>query len=136
MGHFETELTRFKRRIPPMAMHSLKTLLHRLSADIFFRWIVRRRMAVLIVIAAITLFFLSTIPRLTFNTSVYDMVIEALDETRQYQSFKDIFGSEEIIRVVISCGTSLKRPPSKKSASWPKRWETLRASAGPSVCLT
>ena len=87
-----------------MARHRLKSLLHRLSADAFFRWIVRRRVAILVTMGAITLFFLSTIPRLAFNTSVYDMVIEQLDETRQYQSFKDVFGSEEIIRVVISCG--------------------------------
>lgn len=97
-----------------MARHSLTTLFHRLSADAFFRWIVRRRVAVLIVIGAITLFFLSTIPRLAFNTSIYDMVIEELDETRQYQSFKDIFGSEEIIRVVISCDDVFEAATFKK----------------------
>ncbi len=50
--------------------------------DACFQWIIRRRIAVLIVIVALTLFFLSTIPRLAFNTSVYDMIIEDLDETR------------------------------------------------------
>jgi predicted RND superfamily exporter protein len=86
-----------------LAHLSLNTLFHRLSWDACLRLIVRRRISVLIVIGALTLFFLSAIPRLVFNTSIYDMVIEDIDETRQYQRFKDIFGSEEIIRVVISC---------------------------------
>jgi predicted RND superfamily exporter protein/GGDEF domain-containing protein len=86
-----------------LAHLSLNTLFHRLSWDACLRLIVRRRISVLIVVGALTLFFLSAIPRLVFNTSIYDMVIEDIDETRQYQRFKDIFGSEEIIRVVISC---------------------------------
>ena len=86
-----------------MTRRSLATTFRRLSMDVCFRWIIRRRIAVLIVIGALTLFFLSAIPRLAFNTSVYDMVIEDLDENRQYQAFKEVFGAEEIIRVVISC---------------------------------
>ncbi|BBO67774.1 hypothetical protein DSCA_17040 [Desulfosarcina alkanivorans] len=86
-----------------MAFNSLNRIFHRLSTDDCFGWIVRRRVFVLVVIGALTLFFLSAIPRLVFNTSIYDMVIEDIDETRQYQAFKEVFGSEEIIRVVISC---------------------------------
>ncbi len=68
------------------------------------RWIIRHRILALALVGALTLFFLSTIPRLTFNTSVYDMIIADLDETRQYRQFIDVFGSDEIIRVVITCG--------------------------------
>ncbi len=86
-----------------MARQRLATTFRHLSMDACFRWMIRRRIAILIVLGAITLFFLSTIPRLAFNTSIYDMVIEDIDETRQYEAFKEVFGSEEIIRVVISC---------------------------------
>jgi hypothetical protein len=63
---------------------------------------VRHRITVMVLIGAVSLFFLSAMPRLTFNTSIYDMVIEDLAETRQYRAFKAVFGAEEIIRVVIS----------------------------------
>ncbi|MBC2712601.1 MAG: hypothetical protein HGJ94_16925 [Desulfosarcina sp.] len=51
-----------------MAFNSLATTFRRLSIDACFRWIILRRIAVLIVIGALTFFFLSTIPRLAFNT--------------------------------------------------------------------
>jgi predicted RND superfamily exporter protein len=54
-------------------------------------------------IAAITFFFAWKLPDLSFKTSIYDLQIEDLPETAQYNSFKKIFGSDEIIRVVIKC---------------------------------
>lgn len=63
--------------------------------------ILRRPVPVLAIIAAITLLFASQLPRLSVQTSVYDLMIEDLPETVRYQVFKKTFGSDEIIRVVI-----------------------------------
>ena len=57
----------------------------------------------LAVIAALTILFAAFIPRLAFKTSIHDLIIEDLPENEQYESFKAVFGSEEIIRVVVAC---------------------------------
>jgi predicted RND superfamily exporter protein len=63
--------------------------------------LIRRPVAVILAVAAVTLFFVWHIPQLSFKTSIYDLVIEDLPETVRYQDFKKLFGSDEIIRVVI-----------------------------------
>ena len=68
-----------------------------------FSWILSRPLIVILMIAAITFFFAWKLPDLSFKTSIYDLQIEDLPETAQYNSFKKIFGSDEIIRVVIKC---------------------------------
>src|SRR5210317_862531 len=68
-----------------------------------FLWILSRPLIVIFMIAAITFFFAWRLPDLSFKTSIYDLQIENLPETAQYNSFKKIFGSDEIIRVVIKC---------------------------------
>ncbi|MEJ2283503.1 MAG: MMPL family transporter [Desulfobacterales bacterium] len=68
-----------------------------------FQWILSRPLIVIFIIAAITFFFAWKLPDLSFKTSIYDLEIENLPETAQYNSFKEIFGSDEIIRVVIKC---------------------------------
>lgn len=68
-----------------------------------FVWILSRPVIVIIIIAAITLVFAWQLPDLAFKTSIYDLEIEDFPETAQYNSFKKIFGSDEIIRVVIKC---------------------------------
>ena len=68
-----------------------------------FVWILNRPLIVIFMIAAITFFFAWRLPDLSFKTSIYDLQIEDLPETAQYNSFKKIFGSDEIIRVVIKC---------------------------------
>ncbi|BBO75872.1 hypothetical protein DSCW_32890 [Desulfosarcina widdelii] len=85
-----------------MALNTLYSNLRRLSAKACFGWIMGHRVSVILAVLALTLFFLTTLPKLVFNTSIYDMVIEDLEETREYQAFKNVFGGEEIIRVVIS----------------------------------
>ncbi len=55
---------------------------------------------VLLVVVALTSLFALQIPKLSFSTSVYDLVIEDLPETVRYSAFKKMFGSDEIIRVV------------------------------------
>jgi len=57
--------------------------------------------AVILIILMITALFAWRIPYLSFKTSVYDLIIEDLPETARYESFKDLFGSDEIIRVVV-----------------------------------
>jgi diguanylate cyclase (GGDEF)-like protein len=63
--------------------------------------IVRRRVQVLLAIALVTLFFGWQVPKLHIKTSIYDLVIEDLPETAHYNEFKEVFGSDEIIRVVV-----------------------------------
>ena len=64
-------------------------------------WVVRRPLTVLAVIALVTTLFAWKLPHLRIGTSIYDLVIENLPETRQYQTFKKNFESDEIIRIVI-----------------------------------
>jgi len=56
---------------------------------------------VILTILALTCLFALQIPNLSFSTSVYDLVIEDLPETARYKAFKEVFGSDEIIRVVV-----------------------------------
>ena len=75
----------------------------RFSFREMFVWILSRPLIVIFVIAAVTFFFAWQLPDLSFKTSIYDLQIEDLPETAQYNSFRKIFGSDEIIRVVIKC---------------------------------
>jgi len=63
--------------------------------------ILKHRVAVLVLIGLLSGLFAAYLPRLTVSTSVYDLVIEDLPENIEYLKFKEIFGSEEIIRIVI-----------------------------------
>ncbi len=60
-----------------------------------------RPLRVILATALITGFFGWRLPDLSFKTSVYDLQIEDLPETHRYNDFKALFGSDEIIRVVI-----------------------------------
>jgi diguanylate cyclase (GGDEF)-like protein len=66
-------------------------------------WILKRPLPVIFATAAVTFFFAWQLPKLSFKTSIYDLQIEDLPETAQYNSFRNLFGSDEIIRVVIKC---------------------------------
>ena len=68
-----------------------------------FGWILSRPVIVIFIVAAITFIFAWRLPDLSFKTSIYDLQVEDLPETAQYSAFKEIFGSDEIIRVVIKC---------------------------------
>ena len=52
-------------------------------------------------ISIVTLFFAWHLIHLSFDTSVYDLAIENIPETLEYDAFKKIFGSDEMIRIVI-----------------------------------
>ncbi|MBT8369542.1 MAG: hypothetical protein KJO34_01180, partial [Deltaproteobacteria bacterium] len=64
-------------------------------------WMLHRPLLVILATAAVTLFFAWQLPNLSFKTSIYDLQIEDLPETVRYNDFKKLFGSDEIIRVVI-----------------------------------
>ncbi|MGD8369655.1 MAG: MMPL family transporter, partial [Desulfobacterales bacterium] len=72
-----------------------------LSLENLVATVLRRPLVTVLAILAVSLFFAAQIPKLTFSTSIYDLIIEDLPETDQYNRFKEIFGSDEIIRVVI-----------------------------------
>ena len=75
----------------------------RFSSNEMLRWIIGRPLVVILIITFITLFFAWQIPHLSFKTSIYDLQIENLPETGRYEEFKKLFGSDEIIRVVVKC---------------------------------
>ena len=66
-------------------------------------WMLKRPLAVISATAIVTFFFAWQLPNLSFKTSIYDLQIEDLPETAYYKSFRKIFGSDEIIRVVAKC---------------------------------
>ncbi len=72
-----------------------------LSFRVILEWIMHRPLRVILATALITGFFGWRLPDLSFKTSVYDLQIEDLPETHRYNDFKALFGSDEIIRVVI-----------------------------------
>ena len=66
--------------------------------------VIRRPVWTLIAVALVTLFFSWHLPRLSFKTTVYDLVIEDLPEAKTYNDFRSLFGSDEIIRLVVKAG--------------------------------
>ena len=76
-------------------------IVRRFSFQSYLGFVIRRPMWVLIGVAAITAWFSWYLPHLSFKTTVYDLVIESLPEARAYGDFRDLFGSDEIIRVVV-----------------------------------
>jgi predicted RND superfamily exporter protein len=75
--------------------------LDRSFLSVFMGTMLRRPMIVVLIFTAVTIVFGWRIPHISFRTSVYDMVIKSLPETSRYNTFKEVFGSDEIIRLVI-----------------------------------
>ena len=73
----------------------------RLSFKKVLEWTLRKPFVVIAVTLAITVFFAWQIRHLSFKTSIYDLQIEDLPETARYEDFKKLFGSDEIIRIVV-----------------------------------
>jgi len=63
--------------------------------------VMRRPLWTLLIVAGITLLLGWQLPSLSFKTSIYDLIIEQLPESKQYREFHEQFGSDEIIRLVI-----------------------------------
>ncbi len=86
-----------------MIMNRLHRFLKSLNPVDCVHTVLAHRRITLAVIAALTLLFAAFIPRLAFKTSIHDLIIEDLPENVHYESFKAVFGSEAIIRVVVAC---------------------------------
>ncbi|MFH2064684.1 MAG: MMPL family transporter [Pseudomonadota bacterium] len=65
------------------------------------QWVTRHPWAVIFCFGMVSLFFAWNIPNMTTGTSIYDLVIEDLPVTKQYQDFQKLFGSDDIIRIVV-----------------------------------
>lgn len=61
----------------------------------------KQPLLVVLIFIVITIIFGLRIPQISFRTSIYDMVVDSLPETARYHTFKEVFGSDEIIRLVI-----------------------------------
>jgi predicted RND superfamily exporter protein len=64
-------------------------------------WILSRPWVSITCFALISIFFALQIPKLSFRTSIYDLLVENLSDSIHYQRAKKVFGSDEIIQVVI-----------------------------------
>jgi len=86
-------------------MNKIEFIIGRLSPRRMFRrvpaLILNRPLVVNLLVLLATLLLAWPLPRLKFETTVYDLVIEDLPETGRYEAFKTIFGSDEIIRIVV-----------------------------------
>jgi uncharacterized protein len=69
--------------------------------QIFLLRLLHRPKTTLLILLALTLLFAWQLPGLCFRTSVYELIIEDLPETAAYETFKETFGSDEMIRVVV-----------------------------------
>ena len=76
--------------------HLLKTV----RPESCLKYIVYHPIRIILLITFITFLFALQIPSLRFETSIYDLAIEDLPETLEYNQFKKEFGCEEIILVV------------------------------------
>ena len=64
-------------------------------------WILHRPLVIIACFLAVSIFFALQVPKLTFRTSIYDLLIDNLPETIRYSGFKEVFGSDDIIQVVV-----------------------------------
>jgi len=64
-------------------------------------WILSRPWVSIACFALISIFFALQIPKLSFRTSIYDLLVENLSDSIRYQTSKKVFGSDEIIQVVV-----------------------------------
>jgi predicted RND superfamily exporter protein len=87
----------------------MRSLPEALSLRAWLKLILLHPWAVLGAMSIITLFLAFKLPALRFQSSIYDLAIEDLPEAAQYRSFKETFGSEEILLVVIK-GTRVFEP--------------------------
>jgi len=79
----------------------IKQYLKTVTSGQLLERMLQRPVAVILAVLLITALFAWRIPYLSFKTSVYDLIIEDLPETARYEAFKEIFGSDELIRVVV-----------------------------------
>ena len=82
--------------------------IRRFSFQSYLGFVIGRPVWVLVGVAVITAWFVWYLPKLSFKTTVYDLIIESLPEAQAYREFRDLFGSDEIIRLVVQGDDILK----------------------------
>ena len=66
----------------------------------WLNYVVHHPWRIILPIVLLTLLFAWQIPHLRFETSLYDLTIQDLPQTREYEVFKKTFGCEEIVLIV------------------------------------
>ena len=66
----------------------------------WLNYVVHHPWRIILPIVLLTLLFAWQIPHLRFETSIYDLTIQDLPQTREYEAFKKTFGCEEIVLIV------------------------------------
>lgn len=71
----------------------------------FLRMLVLHRQGIVFACLGLVTFFLAwQIPSLSFRTSISDLIIEDQPEALEYRDYKTVFGSDDIIRLVVKTG--------------------------------
>nr|WP_054699101.1 MMPL family transporter [Desulfosarcina cetonica] len=73
----------------------------RISFDAYLKRVTQTPYWALAGCVLITLFLAWQLPGLSFKTTIYDLVIEDLNEAARYRQFLARFGGDEIIRIVV-----------------------------------
>jgi len=73
----------------------------RLSFQAYLSFVIRHPAWVLAAVAVLTVALAWHLPELSFKTTVYDLIIDDLKEAQRYEQFREQFGSDEIIQVII-----------------------------------
>jgi len=98
-----------------------KTLSFRSSLE----WILNRPLVIVACFAAVSIFFALQIPKLAFRTSIYELLIDNLPETIQYENSKQVFGSDEIIQVVVKADDVLDAAAFRKIEALSETFGTI-----------
>jgi hydrophobe/amphiphile efflux-3 (HAE3) family protein len=85
----------------PLGTNRVSDDMRRFSFSAYLNLVVQKPAWTLLCCAAITVLLAWHLPRLSFKTTVYDLVIQDLDESQRYDQFLSQFGSDEIIRLVV-----------------------------------
>lgn len=75
--------------------------IRRFSFQTYLNFVVAHPRRVLLLVGLLTLLPVWFLPQLSFKTTVYDLIIQDLPEAGRYQEFLELFGSDEIIQLVI-----------------------------------
>ena len=67
----------------------------------YLQWVISHPLYVILPLSIITILFAWQLPGLQFRTSIYDLSVEDLPETALYKAFKEEFGPDDTILVVV-----------------------------------
>ena len=107
-----------------------KQMLSKFSPHRLIEQVIKHPVIAILILLIVTAAFAWRIPTLTFKTSIYDLIIEDLPATSRYEEFKAIFGSDEIIRVVIKSEGIYEDSTFKKIEALSDAAEKLRVCEG------